>query len=400
MAGVVIMGKNPSGNFVDLNCDADGNLNCELTSSIDVAIGDVDMIANTQADGAGTKLHTVCDTDGHLQVDVLTGGGETKTFTYNQDPSETVVSGTPVDKQFVVVGGCDQVNTAFDEINPLKIDSSGHLTVNGITQAQGDATHPDTAYKQKVYVGLHDQGNNLIRTARCDANGDLVVVNSSINAGSDATLSTAQQVVAYGRDQSGNLDALNVDNNGHLKITVNDIESGIANALPVSSSQLPASLGQKANASSISICRSTTTGAFDLSARTTPTTASTSTKLLCSSTGALHIVNSTRTADTTYQSTTQNLSASGGQSSSFGVGTDTTYARYMINFGTTSPTSFFIMGSQDNSNWFMLKSVYATTVGSEYHASELIEKCPAYVCLQNNDSSAIDINWVLLVGRH
>ena len=42
-----------------------------------------------------------------------------------------------------------------------------------------------------------------------------------------------QQILCYGKDQSGNLDPLNVDNNGHLKITLNDISSGITDALPV-----------------------------------------------------------------------------------------------------------------------------------------------------------------------
>ena len=55
------------------------------------------------------------------------------------------------------------------------------------------------------------------------------------------------------------------------------------------SAKLPASLGQKANASSLSVCRSTTAGAFDLSARTTIGTASTSTKLLCDAAGHLQV---------------------------------------------------------------------------------------------------------------
>ena len=53
------------------------------------------------------------------------------------------------------------------------------------------------------------------------------------------------------------------------------------------SAKLPATLGQKANASSMSVCRTTTTGAYDLSGRTTIGTASTSTKLLCNTAGNL-----------------------------------------------------------------------------------------------------------------
>ena len=50
------------------------------------------------------------------------------------------------------------------------------------------------------------------------------------------------QVLAMGKDQSGNLDPLNVDSQGHLKITINDIESGITNSIPVSDSTAQSTL--------------------------------------------------------------------------------------------------------------------------------------------------------------
>tara|TARA_R100000654_G_scaffold16129_2_gene34001 strand:- start:556 stop:2232 length:1677 start_codon:yes stop_codon:yes gene_type:complete len=65
----------------------------------------------------------------------------------------------------------------------------------------------------------------------------------------------------------------------------------IDTAIDAMSAKLPASLGQKANSSSLSICRSSTTGAFDMSCRTTIGTSSTSTKLLCDSAGRLKVEN-------------------------------------------------------------------------------------------------------------
>jgi hypothetical protein len=47
-----------------------------------------------------------------------------------------------------------------------------------------------------------------------------------------------QQVLIMGKDQSGNLDTINVDNNGHLKITLNDIESGITSSIKVSNDDI------------------------------------------------------------------------------------------------------------------------------------------------------------------
>lgn len=38
-------------------------------------IGDVDVFSNTVKDGSGTRYQPIVDTDGHLQVDVLSGGG-------------------------------------------------------------------------------------------------------------------------------------------------------------------------------------------------------------------------------------------------------------------------------------------------------------------------------------
>ncbi len=80
--------------------------------------------------------------------------------------------------------------------------------------------------------------------------------------------------------------------NTEIETTCNAIlakNTEIDTAVDAMSAKLPASLGQKANASSLSVCRSTTAGAFDLSARTTIGTASTSTKLLCDAAGHLQV---------------------------------------------------------------------------------------------------------------
>ena len=80
--------------------------------------------------------------------------------------------------------------------------------------------------------------------------------------------------------------------NGEIETTCNAIlakNTEIDIAVDAMSAKLPASLGQKANASSLSTCRSTTAGAYDLSGRTTIGTASTSTKLLCDSDGHLQV---------------------------------------------------------------------------------------------------------------
>jgi len=47
---------------------------------------------------------------------------------------------------------------------------------------------------------------------------DTTSIDSKITTGSDATLAFAQQVVVYGRESGGGLDALKVDNAGHLEV--------------------------------------------------------------------------------------------------------------------------------------------------------------------------------------
>ena len=71
---------------------------------------------------------------------------------------------------------------------------------------------------------------------KCSSQGILEINNSKITQGEGSITGGGDglmQILAYGKDQSGNLDPLNVDSQGHLKITVNDIESGINASLPV-----------------------------------------------------------------------------------------------------------------------------------------------------------------------
>lgn len=132
-------------------------------------------------------------------------------------------------------------NTAKDGTGtsyvPL-VDSDGHLQVDTVTSALPSGAA--TAANQATIIGHVDGIEGLLTTIDTDT-GSISTSSSSIDgkmtrgegdvAGGGSGLF---QVLAYGKDQSGNLDPLNVDNNGHLKITINDIESGISTALPIS----------------------------------------------------------------------------------------------------------------------------------------------------------------------
>ena len=314
----IIHGKTTGNAIVPIQCNADGTL--EMTAEIssaglateakqDAIIADLTdgtqlarcMGSEDPNDPAGTQKQLHLDGSGNVQANVVN--------TINVAPSNTTNSGItddPANSVAVGIRGRTDIADASTETFVLT-DANGHLQVDVLSGAGGgDAT----AANQTLQLAQE----TIIA-------GDTTSIDNKINQGYDATIASGgsglQQILCYGLDNSGDLDALRVDNSGHLEITIDDFVKGqdtMANSFPVvissdqsdvatSSAQLPASLGQKANSGSLSICRSTTTGAFDLSARTTIATAGTSTKLLCDSNGVLQ-QQGLRDASTTAVSTT------------------------------------------------------------------------------------------------
>ena len=164
-------------------------------------------------------------------------------------------------------------------------------------------------------------GSGTARTLLTNANGGAVIDGTVQLKGNSAT------------DGSGSDNQMIVSSDGHLHTT--------------NSNQLPASLGQKADTASLSICRDSTTGSYDLSGRTTIGTPGTSTRLLCSSSGILNVSKGHRTTDNTHVAG-NTLLASTGVGVGLGATTDT------IRFSMTAATSLSnitIQGSIDNSNW-------------------------------------------------
>jgi hypothetical protein len=164
------------------------------------------------------------------------------------------------------------VNSA-GEITPVACDASGNVVVNASLSLSGEAL--ETTQLQ-VLSNVASSATSLLNidttlsssTLRIDPIGTttqptsdttthtkldgvnsnlsglalqstLASVDSKLSSGSDATLTDALQVVAYGRDVGGNLDALNVDTNGHLKITVQDEEKDVSDATPWNAQSIP-----------------------------------------------------------------------------------------------------------------------------------------------------------------
>ena len=534
MSNAILVRKENSQEFIHPVADSNGNLKCELTSSIDVAIGDVEMKGTENVDGSGAKRHVVVDASGNQSVNVLgnevgDGSGAVRHLhldangnlhssvvnTVNVNPANvanSLVTDAPTSALTTALTGRTTIGTAnttthllcdaaghlqvdvpstvgikIEDISStldadhannsrsivttmkgrtnisdhttgtyLLTDANGHLAVEDkmLTVVAPTVSLADTTQLQRVNLSLHDVGNSTTRTAKCDANGRLIVTADAITAGDDATVTTAQQNLVYGRAGAASLKALAVDSDGHLQVDIlsggggggdasaanqstmithlSEIEGAVetlegcvsGNKVAVELSagtinigdvdvvsasgntQLPSTLGQKANSNSLSICRSNTVGAFDLSGRTTIGTASTSTKLACTSAGHLLVKTSTNTNDASNVSGTtlaQNAAVT------VGLNTDSTYVAIHLEVDTSDSgflQDLYIEQSSNNSDYFVTKKLdglqdwvnVGTTTRYFYYC--MVENTTDYIRIKNYEAQSNKVKILINTGRN
>ena len=174
-------------------------------------------VGGTQSDGTQRELTT--DADGHLQVDVLNHPANITGFA-----TETTL---------------DAIKTAVELLDDC-VDTA-HLNVNlNIDGGDVDSSSGNLSSKtQRICLATDDIPIALVNTKLDTISGKITQGEANISGGGDGL----QQILVYGKDQSGNLDPINVDNNGHLKITIQDIESGITNPINVSIDAVEACVG-------------------------------------------------------------------------------------------------------------------------------------------------------------
>lgn len=296
----------------------------------------------------------------------------------------------------------------------VKCDANGKLEVVS-TSGVSDMTARTT-------IGDANTSTNL----KCSATGDLSVSDANITKG-NATIGAGgslQSVLIYGKKSDGTLEPLECSGDRLLVDVVELASSGpisVTSALSAvqicgkredtgntfhtlkcqadgtliaSSTQLPTTLGQKANASSISTCRSSTAGAYDLSARTTIGTASTTTKLNCNALGYLSVVEPT-IRDVQEITNDSGGSALTGQidSGEYTESIDMSAYRHMnivIESGETTK-KLTLYGSHNNTNFFRMENIMpdALAGGWAYHKQNV---CPSYLRLRNNEGSFISFS--------
>jgi hypothetical protein len=100
----------------------------------------VEVLGNTATDGSGTAKHLLTDSDGHLQVDVLTGGGG--------DASETTLAAAEVHlgnietKLGTIETDIEATNTALSTIDGVLDNAEAHLGTieTNTTNSDGNIT--------------------------------------------------------------------------------------------------------------------------------------------------------------------------------------------------------------------------------------------------------------------
>lgn len=168
-------------------------------------------------ESATGKVHPLLATaDGKLEVNTTGGSGGTQ-FDLGDTLPATATGTLLICKD----------NTGLADT--LSVTAGGALRVDeaGITVGSDDTL---TQAQQVLGYARKDASPSGLRALKCTDDGTLhnydTGLNIKITNGSDATLSNAQQVLVYGRDSAGGVDALKVDNQGHLE-TVADYEQQV-----------------------------------------------------------------------------------------------------------------------------------------------------------------------------
>jgi len=209
------------GQLRDQTVKNDGTTIVSLVDSINTAMGTgtpSEMKARTDITDDTTDEFLLCDAAGHLQIDAVT-----------LPSSSTVTTTGTTSAQFVQVAatldGTNVRTLACDAAGQLKVEVGNITDIPVVLPEVSVVTADGTIQASMVQVAGNSDGTN-VRTLACDDDGKLKVLNDKITQGYDAQVASGgdglQQVVVYGLDNSGNLDALNVDNNGHLKIKQQD----------------------------------------------------------------------------------------------------------------------------------------------------------------------------------
>ncbi len=163
------------------------------------------------------------DTDGHLQVDVIsmTGGGDATSA--NQVTNHTKL---------------DTLATKLDTLDGSVNTIENCVSVGELAVAHSGLTELASAINsQKVDVNIVSDGASLATSAnQATANGHLSDIKATHYVDGDAISATSKGQLVYGKDNSNNAHPLHITQNGDLEVEIADFVKGqatMASSFPV-----------------------------------------------------------------------------------------------------------------------------------------------------------------------
>jgi len=205
--------------------------NTKLQTDLDFAgqpnaIGDGSNMKRTMNYGydgvGGQQRPLVVDGSGMLKVVVDSGAGTATEA--KQDILEASL--TSIESKM------DIDNVVYDNILVKNTEIKDHLSnIDGLLDVQNELHLPgiDTKLETLETSLTSIEGKMYIDNAVFDTiSSEIVSIDGKIKNGNDASLSTAQQVLTYGRTNTGDLHPLHITNNGDVEVEIADFVKGQA----------------------------------------------------------------------------------------------------------------------------------------------------------------------------
>ena len=122
-----------------------------------------------------------------------------------------------------LVSAISECNTGAVVVASGAITETNSATIAGNTASIVSAiTECNTGAVVVASGNMTVTSGNITETSGAAIAGSTAAVNGKMSQGADAALTEAQQVVVYGRDSMGGLDALKVDGSGHLEVIIDE----------------------------------------------------------------------------------------------------------------------------------------------------------------------------------
>ncbi len=216
----LVLAKNPSNELKEINLDNAGNLKVDLASSSHGTM-DVDVVGNSVGLATETKQDTMITDLGDILNETIPINAQTFSI------DSKITSGndfTLTEAQQVLVYGEVQSGPGTGELHPIHITNAGDVEVEIADFKKGQELMADSF----PVVIASDQ--STINTSDSVAQASLSSIDTKLSVGDDDTLTEALQTCIYGRKDAtpSGLRAIKADDQGRLMVDIDTDGVGLA----------------------------------------------------------------------------------------------------------------------------------------------------------------------------